>query len=144
MKKNNKPLKKGWFNIEEMTVQFGGAMSKPEFIFTAKAIKCPTYKRMVKERESLGGGWYGSMEVVEKIYDKYYLVIKDGVCIGVMYSPYVISGIKSDLHPINEKTPNEIMIFFNSLKIPYQFYDSNKVPFIIGKTSYDEWLGKAE
>lgn len=121
-------LKQGLFDKETMTVRFGGPLSKSEFLFTAKAIHCPKYSEKRLEREDAGGGWYGEKVLVTKVYDRNYLIVRDGVCIGVMYNPYII-GIKSKLHPINDKTPKSIKAFFDSLKIPYQHYVSNKTPF---------------
>lgn len=95
-------VKQGLFDWQTMTVKFGGALSKPHNIFTATAIKIPDYKYKVKERESLGNGWYGSMEINEYEETNLYVIIKDGVCIGQM-RPYHQEGIKSSLELCNEQ-----------------------------------------
>lgn len=87
-----------------LTVNFGGPMSKDKNIFTAKAIKVPDYKYTIRERESLGNGWYGQgFEERTVTEDNLYVIIKDGECIGQM-NPYDYrSNIKSELRPCNEQ-----------------------------------------
>lgn len=95
-------VKQGLFDWATMTVKFGGELSKPHNIFTAIAIKIPDYKYKVKERESLGNGWYGSPEINEYEEKNLYVIIRDGICIGQM-RPYTQTGIKSSLEPCNEQ-----------------------------------------
>lgn len=95
-------FKKGLFNPETLTVKFGGPLSKPESVFEAKAVKVPDYKILVRERESLGGGWYGAMETIEKIVTDSYLILREGKIIGCMISPYHPKhNIKTDLLPMD-------------------------------------------
>lgn len=123
-----KHLKKGVFDYETLTVKFGGESSKPEFRFIASSIRVPTYTYHTREREDAGGGWYGSKcETVERKADHVYLIIKDGICIGVMYHPYHFN-IKSSLCPLDNTTPVPVMKFFKSLNIPYNYYVSNHLP----------------
>lgn len=115
--------KKGVFNYETLTVDFGGVMSKPEFAFTAKAIHVPPYKYTVREREDAGGGWYGAMETVTKTADRVYLIVKGETCIGVMYHPYHF-GIKTNLLPVEDNTPEKK--FLDTLNLKYFYYVNNK------------------
>lgn len=128
--KENRPLKKGLFDLETLTVKFGNEKSKPEFVFTAQAIHVPSFEYQVYEREDAGGGWYGQKEWVTKTASYEYLIVKDGVCIGVFHHPYMTGSIKSELYPITDKTHIQIRKFFQSLNIPYQHYISNKEQFL--------------
>ena len=74
--------KSGIVDLDTLTIKFGGAFSKPENIFTANLIKIPDYTFSYKERESLGGGWYGGMETVTS-HEKYlYAVVHNNIFRG--------------------------------------------------------------
>lgn len=125
---DKRPLKQGSFNYDKLEVKFGGPMSNPEFVFTATAIKVPTWEYYTWEREDAGGGWYGAgREKVNHKADKVFIIVRDGVVIGVMYHPYT-QEIRSPLHPIDEKSPKQVRDFFATLNLPYKFYTSNKKP----------------
>lgn len=116
MTKAQRIVRVGMFNHDELTVSFGGEFSKPHNIFTAKAIKVPDYKYTVRERESLGGGWYGGMEVNEYTDDNLYVVIREGICIGQMH-PYAKGhNIKSQLVECGE----EALKFLRKNNIDYK------------------------
>lgn len=100
MAKNNRIVKMGWFDRETLTVKFGGELSIPENIFIATAVKVPKYKYKIRERESLGNGWYGGMETNEYEEDNLYLIFHEGVCIGQMNPTW--SDDKSQLQELNE------------------------------------------
>lgn len=108
--------KKGLFNWDDLTVRFGGELSVPKNIFTAKAIKVPDFKYRVRERESLGNGWYGNMETNEYTEDNLYIIIKDDICIGTMRA---MAGERSkrDLTPLSKWTSKEV----------YNFLDKNNI-----------------
>lgn len=77
--------KSGKFNLETLTVEFGGPLSKPHNIFTAKAIKIPKYSYTKRQRESLGNGWYGSgYDTITYVVDNEYAIFRDNVFIGTM------------------------------------------------------------
>lgn len=111
-------MKQGLFDCETMTVTFGGELSKPENRFVANAIKVPDYKYKKQERESLGNGWYGSMEVNEYTEDNEYLIFKEnGEFMGAM-SPYRgdMKHCKSQLyHPIKQA-----LDFLKTLNVEYK------------------------
>lgn len=125
-RKMDKPYKRGLFNYDTLEVQFGGPMTNPAFVFTATAIKVPTWDYHTWEREDAGGGWYGSgRERVDRKADRVFIIVRGNVVIGVMYSPYY-HGIRTELRPIDEKSPKEVRDFFATLNLPYEFYISNK------------------
>ncbi len=115
-------MKQGLFNHETLTVIFGGIHSKPHNIFECKAIKVPKYKYKLKERESLGNGWYGQMETNEYEEDNLYIIIKDNICIGQM-NPYtqIHGNIKSTLYPCNQQS----LELCKSLNIEYNEKQTN-------------------
>lgn len=117
MKKRLSTNKQGKFHFDTLIVEFGGAMSKPENIFTALAIKVPPYSVTYYERESLGNGWYlSSKEKVTKVIDGEYLIIKDTKCIGYMYPS--IHDHKSTLLTLDYARP-EVIKFLGTLNIPF-------------------------
>lgn len=120
-------IKKGLFDKNTLNVKFGGEYSKPEFIFTAKAILVPEYKFSYYEREDAGGGWYGPKMWVEHSFANDYLIVYNNVCIGIMFNPYT-QDIKTPLFPFDKKTRKPIVDFFNSLNIPYEHYFGKKIP----------------
>jgi len=90
------------FNHEDLTVCFGGELSKPQSIFKATALKIPTYSYTKREKEALKGGWYSDTKVINTYTESnHYIIIKDGECIGQM-KPYSQKNIKSDLNPCNK------------------------------------------
>lgn len=89
--------KAGYFKHDTLTVEFGGELSKPHNRFTAKAIKVPDYKYTVREREDAGGGWYGAMEENEYTETNEYIIVRDGVFMGVMHPERDGSQMKSIL-----------------------------------------------
>lgn len=107
----------GLFDWETLTVKFGGELSKPENIFTAQAIKVPTYTYERLEREDAGGGWYGAKQKVTVTVDRLFIIVKDGKCIGYMNSPYTGNKIKTPLIPLEEKIPREILSVINEYKL---------------------------
>jgi hypothetical protein len=128
MMMEKRQYKQGLFDKDTLTVKFGGEHSKPEFIFTAQAILVPVYKQSFYERTDEGGGWYGAKEWVEHEFANDYLITFNGVCIGIMYNPYVTHRIKTSLLPIDKKTRKAVVNFFNTLNIPYNYYIDNKSP----------------
>lgn len=112
----------GKFNHNDLTVQFGGELSKPHNIFSATAIKVPKYTYHVKERESLGNGWYGSTETNTYTEDNLYVIIKDGVCIGQMrpYSEDSSGYGKSTLEYCNEHSCAFLKTFGIEYKCIYE------------------------
>lgn len=110
LESKNQSGKKGYFDHKTLTVQFGGPLSKPEKRFIAQAVKVPTYKYPVYEREDAGGGWYGEKEWVEKTADNMYLILSEGKIIGWM-DPYH-NGPNSELHSMDWKyTPHQVKQF---------------------------------
>ena len=89
---------KALFNLTDLTVKVGNKIKGYEIL---PVLKVPTFKRIVLERESLGNGWYGSKEKVEKIYDRYYIIMKEGNPYGILSEPYIHDNIKSDILPLN-------------------------------------------
>lgn len=125
-RKMDRPYKKGVFNYDTLQVQFGGSLSNPAFVFAATAIKVPTWEYHTWEREDAGGGWSGAgRERVDHKADRVFIIVRDGVVIGVMYDPYY-HGIRTELRPIDEKSPKQVRDFFATLNLPYEFYISNK------------------
>lgn len=106
--------KHGKFNLETLTVQFGGPLSKPHNIFTAKAIKVPKYSYTKSTRECLGGGWYGSgRDITNHIVDNEYAIFKDDVFIGTMRNSERESHCKLDTYT---KIPQRIQKIIDELK----------------------------
>lgn len=112
------PPRQGLFDHDTLTVKFGGPKTPEDKKFVATAIKVPPYTYSYKERESLGGGWYGATQTVTDIEDNEYIIIKDGFCIGTM-NPYskAHKDIKSVLMPISKRTHNKVMEFIKSQNI---------------------------
>lgn len=98
----SKQYQMGLFDEGTMTVQFGGEHSKPEKIFTARAIKIPDFEYRVYEREDAGNGWYGSKQWNTYIEKFAYLILRDGQPIGFMRQPYV-QKIKTPLLELDDK-----------------------------------------
>lgn len=115
MKKQKAHYKKGLFDYSTLTVKFGGEHSSLENTFIATAIKVPTYEYQVKERADAGGGcYYGYSEIITKKADRTFLIFRDSECIGWMFHPYVNHNIKTNLLPIDENTPKEVLRFLES------------------------------
>lgn len=114
-------MKQGLFNHDDLTVKFGGALSKPENIFVAKAVKVPDYTITVREQESEPGGWYikGSYITRTVVKDRIYLIFRDNKCIGYMqaYHKGVCNNCKSDLYPITANTNSHIINHLNTLTL---------------------------
>jgi hypothetical protein len=110
-------LPKCYFNYSTLTAKVGNIYKGYEEL---PCIQIPTFKRKVKERESLGNGWYGGMEIVEKVYDKCFIIIKDNKPFGVLQHPYHESNnIKSDILPITHKLVHkEITDYINKTYKP--------------------------
>lgn len=67
-----------------------------------RCIQVPPFTKQVKERESLGGGWYGSIGTVTRKFDRYFIVMKDNKPYGVLLEPYH-EATKSDIYPLDTK-----------------------------------------
>lgn len=115
MKLQNKYRKMGMFDYDTLTVKFGGELSKPENIFTATAIKVPSYTIVSYEREDAGNGWYGrNKERVERNYNNTYLIFKESECIGWMIGYDKCQNIKSELHPL-EIAHEQVLKYLKSI-----------------------------
>jgi len=100
--KSYKIFRKGALNAETLTVQFGGEHSKPENIFTAKAVKVPDFKYTVMEQEDAGGGCYYNGKIpVEYTEKNAYLVVRGNEIIGWMRQD--MTDFKKDLYPLDWK-----------------------------------------
>lgn len=111
-------VKKGWFDHVTLTVKFGGEKYTPENIFTAQAVKVPTFTFTYREREDAGGGaYYNRWETITKDVDNAYIILRDGKVIGWMmpYSP--VHNIKSELRPLDECGHKQVIDFANSLTL---------------------------
>lgn len=54
-----------------------------------ECIQVPVFKKMIKEKEDLGGGWYSSKSImVEKTFDGYYVIMENDKPFGVIYCAY--------------------------------------------------------
>lgn len=91
--------KKGLVNLEELTISFGGTLSKPENTFVAKLHKVPDYEILFKEKYGSGNWTEGTRETKETVSNTF-LVLREGICIGVIFSPYHNLGIKTNVYPI--------------------------------------------
>lgn len=113
----------GTVNIETMTMDFGGVLSKPHNIFTASLIKIPPYEVTTLENESLGGGWYDCKPVaVTRVKDASFLVIRDGVCIGMVILFSLLSTKPTHreyLYPCNEEALKQLKILNIEYKCLY-------------------------
>ena len=107
--------KSGKLNIETLTMSFGGELSKPHNKFIAKAIKVPKYSYTTKERECLGGGWYGSgYDIINHVVDNEYAIFKDDIFIGTArYSS--LSDMNTQLVSY-DKIPKRIQDIIDNLK----------------------------
>lgn len=82
-----------------------------------QCIQVPTFTKEEKEREDLGGGWYGGLISVTKTYDKYFVIIENDEIVGVLNHPYY-QNIKSDILPIDYKYhPQEVVKFIENYKL---------------------------
>ena len=107
-------MKQGYFNHETLEVSFGGELSKPHNIFTAKAIKIPSFSFINKHKECLGNGWYSTKTITETIIvNNLYLIIKENKVIGTMSPYHQVNKVKSYLNPINENTNKYVLDFIN-------------------------------
>jgi hypothetical protein len=71
-------MKNGIANLQDMTIKIQFDINA-----TCKLIKIPTFNYSYKERESLGGGWYGSSkETVNATQENAYLVLHEDKPIG--------------------------------------------------------------
>ena len=94
-------LPKCYFNYSTLIAKVGNSYKGYEEL---KCVQVPAFTKQVKERESLGGGWYGSMETVTKTFDRYFIILKDDKPYGVLIEPYhEVTSIKSDIHPLDCK-----------------------------------------
>lgn len=125
---NEQPEKRGYFNYDTLQVRFGGKNTDPEFVIEAKAIHVPPYQYTVKERESLGGGYYGSMETNTYTEERAFLIVKENVCIGYMVHPYIQEDIASYLKPITSETNKNILYFLLKTGLKYEYLTFTKQP----------------
>lgn len=94
-------LPKCYFNYSTLIAKVGNSYKGYEEL---KCVQVTPFTKQVEQRESLGGGWYGSMETVTKTFDRYFIIIKDNKPFGVLLEPYhEIHNIKSDIHPLDCK-----------------------------------------
>ena len=94
-------LPKCYFNYSTPIAKVGNSYKGYEEL---KCVQVPAYKRNVKKRESLGGGWYGSKETVTEEFKWNFIILKDDKPYGVLIHPYgEITRIKSDIHPLDTK-----------------------------------------
>lgn len=112
MKGNSKVWSKrqGLFDHETLKVEFGHTLSKPENRFFAEAIKVPDYNYTVRERSDEGGGCYGSMELNEYTEKNEYMIVRDGVLIGLMKPYHKMHNIKSDLWEYRHINPRIVKL----------------------------------
>jgi hypothetical protein len=94
-------LPKCYFNYSTLIAKVGNSYKGYEEL---KCVQVTPFTKQVKERESLGEGWYGSIETVTKTFDSYFVILKDDKPFGVLLDPYhEITRIKSDIHPLDCK-----------------------------------------
>lgn len=107
-------LLKCYFNYSTLIAKVGNTYKGFEEL---QCIQIPTFKRKVLEKEDLGNGWYGEERLVEKVYDKYFIILKNNKPFGVLYRPHHEKrNIKSDIFPLNYNHPfKEISNFIKSI-----------------------------
>ena len=108
-------LPKCYFNYATLIATVGNSYKGYDEL---SCIQIPPFTKQELERESLGNGWYGSKVLITKVYDRYYVIIKDTKIYGILMYPYHQDlKIKSDIYPINYKyfLP-EIKHFINDFK----------------------------
>lgn len=94
-------LPKCYFNYSTLIAKVGNSNKGYQEL---KCVQVTPFTKQVKERESLGGGWYGSTETVTKTFDRYFIILKDNKPYGVLLEPYhEVTRIKSDIHPLDCK-----------------------------------------
>lgn len=113
-------IKRGYFNYDTLTIEFGHEKSKPENRFTAHAIQVPPFKYTYKEREDAGGGcYYNNWETVTKTIDNVYIILRDNHVIGWMMPYAACHNIKSELRSLEEKcTWKQVKKFALTLQPP--------------------------
>jgi len=107
---------KCYFNYSTLKAKVGNSIKGYEEL---DCVQVPTFKRVILEKESLGNGWYGSKQKVEKTYNNYFIILKNNKPFGVLYEPYSEKhNIKSNIIDINFNHPHsEITKFIKILKI---------------------------
>jgi len=107
-------LPKCHFNYSTLIAKVGNTYKGFEEL---QCIQIPTFKRKVSEKEWLGNGWYGEKRLIEKVYNKYFIILKDNKPFGVLYNPYHEKyNIKSDIFPLDYDHPfKEIGNFIKSI-----------------------------
>ena len=106
-------LPKCYFNYDTLVAKVG---NKYKGYKELQCIKIPTFTKQFRERQSLGNGWYGDIIIVDKIFDKYFIILENNIPIGVLNHPYY-QDIKSDILPINYKYhPKEVITFIKNYK----------------------------
>jgi hypothetical protein len=119
-------VKQGYFDYDTLTVKFGGALSTPQNIFTAQAVKVPDFNYTYKEREDAGGGaYYNNWVTITKTVNNAYIILKEDKVIGWMIPYAACHKIKSELRSLDECPFKEIVTFAKSHKTTIVDYGKN-------------------
>lgn len=100
------------FNYNTLEAKVGNKIKGYE---TLNCLPVPIFKRIIKERESLGNGWYGSNKVDVEYEYKCFIIMKNNKPFGILINPYHEESIKNDIISIDSKTCIEIDNFIKTL-----------------------------
>jgi hypothetical protein len=110
-------LPKCYFNYSTLIAKVGNSYKGYEEL---TCVQVTPFTKQVKERECLGNGWKGAEQIVDRVFDRYFIILKDDKPYGVLLDPYhEITRIKSDIHPLDCKWfDTEIKSFILKLQQP--------------------------